>query len=197
MYSALLRYFITVNKTKTQYTWPVQNSAKTTKTVTKLWDDSNDKNGVRPKADEVHVQLMQNDLPYGQEVTLIDATIDRNNPKYTYTWIDLPLTDPVTKEEYTYTVVETAAREPYIYSVTETAVDGYKDPSYGVKQESDVVIRIGGTSAEDGQYIINTPQDAVSLPKTGGPGTKLLYSMGIIFTAMAGLFLFIRRRRVG
>ena len=88
-----------------------------------------------------------------------------------------------------------AAREPYIYSVTETAVDGYKDPSYGFKQESDVVIRIGGTSAEDDQYIINTPQDAVSLPKTGGPGTKLIYSMGIVFTATAGFFLFIRRRR--
>ena len=106
--------FITVKKTKTQYTWPVQNSAKTTKTVTKLWDDYNDKNGVRPKADEVHVQLMQNDQPYGQEVTLIDATIDKNNPKYTYTWIDLPLTDPVTKEEYIYTVVETQIDENYV-----------------------------------------------------------------------------------
>ena len=86
-------------------------------------------------------------------------------------------------------------RRGVLESVTETAVDGYKDPSYGVKQESDVVIRIGGTSAEDGQYIINTPQDAVSLPKTGGPGTKLLYSMGTVFTAMAGFFLFLRRRR--
>ena len=90
-----------------------------------------------------------------------------------------------------------AAGEPYIYSVTETAVNGYKDPSYGFKQESDVVIHIGGTSAEDKQYIINTPLDGVSLPATGGPGTKLFYSMGTVFIAMAGLFLFIRRRRVG
>ena len=28
-----------------------------------------------------------------------------------------------------------------------------------------------------------------------GPGTKLIYSMGIVFTATAGFFLFIRRRR--
>lgn len=52
------------------------------------------------------------------------------------------------------------------------------------------------TNATDGRYIINKPNDAVALPSTGGPGTKLFYGMGIAFVVMAGLLLFIRKRNI-
>ena len=48
--------------------------------------------------------------------------------------------------------------------------------------------------AKDKEAIINRPYDAVSLPSTGGPGTKLFYGMGIAFIAMAGIILFIKRK---
>lgn len=140
--------FITVNKAKTAYTWPVQNAGKTSKTVTKLWDDKNNKKGLRPKANEVHVQLMQNNQPYGAEVTLIDATIDKNNPKYTYTWFDLPLTDPETKEPYTYTVQETQIDENYIatysgdtFTITNHLVDNTTFIANKVWEDEDNVER--------------------------------------------------------
>ena len=50
--------------------------------------------------------------------------------------------------------------------------------------------------AKDKEAIINRPYDAVSLPSTGGPGTKLFYGMGIAFIAMAGIILFIKRKEM-
>ena len=47
-----------------------------------------------------------------------------------------------------------------------------------------------------GVYIIKIQNSAgFELPSTGGPGTNLIYLLGIILTSLAGLGLVIRKRR--
>ena len=88
------------------------------------------------------------------------------------------------------------------YSATETKVNGYKDPIYAIKatDSADGFINTENgtvlTNASNGRYIINKPDDAVTLPESGGPGTAMFYGMGIALMAMAGLLLFIKRRNI-
>ena len=87
----------------------------------------------------------------------------------------------------------------YTYSVTEDGkVDGYQEPSYGYKSGEQIIIKTSNTEkyAGDKQYIVNTPENAVSLPSTGGPGTKLFYGIGIAFITMAGLLFFIKKKSI-
>lgn len=104
--------FITVSTSKDGYKWPVPNTDLVSKTVTKLWDDYQDAKGVRPKATEVKVQLYQNGVKYGDEVTLKNTTISASNPQYSYTWENLPATDS-TGKDYVYTVEEVDVDEHY------------------------------------------------------------------------------------
>ena len=41
--------------------------------------------------------------------------------------------------------------------------------------------------------VLNNP--GITLPNTGGPGTNLIYLLGIIFTSLAGTGLMMKRRR--
>ena len=55
---------------------------KTNKTVIKIWEDSNNQDGVRP--DNVRVQLYANNTVYGEAIEL-----NKEN-SFTYTWLELP-----------------------------------------------------------------------------------------------------------
>ena len=80
----------------------------------------------------------------------------------------------------------------YEYYVKEQEVEEY-NTSYA---DSHGNIIVDGTFASAGGQIINTPVIAVSLPSTGGPGTKLFYGIGIAFITMAGILFFIKKKRI-
>ena len=77
------------------------------------------------------------------------------------------------------------------YYVVEQSIDGYKDPIYKAADGTDVEEE----RAENTQQIINTPEDAVVLPKTGGTGTGIMYSAGLILILVSGALLLRRQRR--
>ena len=81
------------------------------------------------------------------------------------------------------------------YYVTESDLSGYKAPEYARKvattSEGDQVITTDSSGkkmsyAEDGDYIINRSIDAVTLPNTGGFGTKIYYMLGLLVLVVAG-----------
>ncbi|MCR5058220.1 MAG: Cna B-type domain-containing protein [Clostridiales bacterium] len=87
---------------------------KTEAKVTKVWSDNNDQDGKRPT--EVKVQLKQNNVDYGAEVTLNAG----NN--WTYTKSQLPKFDD-NGNEYTYTWDEVSVPSGYIKTVSGTGAD--------------------------------------------------------------------------
>lgn len=119
-----------------------------------------------------------------------------------YTWIGTKNSD----NTYTFKITGLPATDSsgaeLSYYVIEKKVDGYKDPIYAIKaadapggfinQENGAVL----TNAADKGYIINKPDDSVTLPESGGPGTTLFYGLGIALAAMAGLLLFIKKRNL-
>ncbi|MEA4889397.1 MAG: Cna B-type domain-containing protein [Clostridiaceae bacterium] len=86
-------------------TFTITNTLDTTeKTVTKIWSDFNDANGLRP--DGISVQLLQNGSPFGDPVTLNEAN------SWSHLFTDLPETDEF-GVDYTYTVAEITAVPGY------------------------------------------------------------------------------------
>ncbi|MCY7197233.1 Cna B-type domain-containing protein [Streptococcus gallolyticus subsp. gallolyticus] len=94
------------NYTTTINGYDITNSytpGKTSLTVTKIWDDSDDQDGLRPNS--IDVQLYANGKKSGDVVTLTAAD------NWTYTWTNL---------------AEKANKKDIVYSVKEvTEVDGY------------------------------------------------------------------------
>ena len=76
---------------------------KTSVTVTKKWDDENDKDEIRPKS--IHVQLYANDQKVGQEVELSAEN------KWTHTFADLD--EKANGNTITYTVREVSVPKGY------------------------------------------------------------------------------------
>ncbi|WP_350012114.1 Cna B-type domain-containing protein [Streptococcus parasanguinis] len=76
---------------------------KTSVTVTKKWDDENDKDGIRPKS--IRVQLYANDQKVGQEVELSAEN------KWTHTFADLD--EKANGNTITYTVREVSVPKGY------------------------------------------------------------------------------------
>ena len=100
---------------------------------------------------------------------------------------DAPDISRVGNEAYTFKTgalapVNTSGQE-YTYYVTEEA-DGYQTSYKGT----------GDDFAVDGGTIINTPEDAVELPHTGGIGTVIFYVLGSILVIGGGIYFISRRR---
>lgn len=100
---------------------------------------------------------------------------------------------PVNNEAYT--LAETQAPDGYLiigdgittFTVTTTGVTGGAVPEMQTINEEEV---------PTGVYIIKVQNSAgYVLPSTGGPGTDLIYLLGIILTSLAGLGLVMRKRR--
>ena len=66
---------------------------------------------------------------------------------------------------------------------------------YGALQESMLVTGQGRDRAGEGEYIINRVVK-VSLPETGGPGTSMIYLLGIALIVLAGGGYILRNRRL-
>ncbi len=100
----------------------------TTVTVTKEWDDEDDKEGFRPES--VSIQLLADDEAYGDPVTLDESG------EWTYTWEDLPVYKGTDEIEYDVEEVTTDVI---------TGTDG--TGTYAIKVEGD---------AEEGFTVTNT-----------------------------------------
>ncbi|PTH61696.1 collagen-binding protein [Staphylococcus agnetis] len=98
---------------------------KTSATVTKRWDDQQDKNKQRPAS--IEVELLANGKPTGKTITLNDKN------DWTYTWQDLD--EKVKGKEIVYTVQERTQLEHYNVSVNNddmgnlVITNQFKDPS--------------------------------------------------------------------
>ncbi len=88
--------------------------AKTSVSVTKVWDDAENQDGIRPAT--VQVQLYANGEPCGEAVTL-------NEEKWSHTWEDLNVKEAGKAIEYTVAEVEVPAG--YEAKNTGDAEDGY------------------------------------------------------------------------
>lgn len=77
----------------------------------------------------------------------------------------------------------------YTYYVTETQVEDYKEPEY----KTGTVSTTDG--AHDGGKIINRPDDAVTLPETGGIGTMTYRAAGLILIVLALIGIYLNKRR--
>ena len=82
---------------------------ETSITVTKVWDDNNDQDGIRP--DAIQVQLYANGEKSGDVITLTAAD------NWTYTWTGLA--EKANKKTITYTVEEVSAVDGYTATVGE------------------------------------------------------------------------------
>ena len=89
------------------------------------------------------------------------------------------------------------------YYVQEVPVADYQEPEYAMdpsaSEDNDTEPEVKPNEADramNKEYVINRPINAVSLPSTGGPGTKLFYGMGISLMTFAGIFFFIKRRSI-
>ncbi len=91
-----------------------------------IWEDEDDKEGIRP--DSVTVTLLQDGVPVGTVTVDENGTVTEDGG-WAFTFDGLPKTNPVTGEEYSYTV-------------TQNEVSGYTTETEG--------------SMEDGFTIVNT-----------------------------------------
>jgi hypothetical protein len=116
----------------------------------------------------------------------ITVTKDETNTWYVVKFAKLDkyvpaekLTDPQGDVEWTYYVKETTVPDGFSLQ--------YGDANGNVSQSS--------TFSKEGESVINSLIE-VTLPSTGGPGTRFYYSLGIAFIAMAGIILFIKRKEM-
>ena len=91
---------------------------KTSLVVSKVWDDADDKDGVRP--DSVTVRLLANGKDTGKSAELSEAN------KWAYAWVNLDVNKEGKAIEYTVTEDEVENYEAKIGKVTGNADDGFK-----------------------------------------------------------------------
>lgn len=94
---------------------------------------------------------------------------------------------------YEFTIPHLDAKYDSFY-VIEQELPGYFT-IYGALQESTLVTGQGRDRAGEGEYIINRVVK-VSLPETGGPGTSMIYLLGIALIVLAGGGYILRNRRL-
>jgi len=136
--------------------------------VTKIWEDDNNRHGLRPGA--IILQLKQNGLDFGAPVT-VKADAEGN---WQYLFVDLPGED------------ETG--QPYAYSVEERAVAKYK-VSYGFLDGKIVITNQLEEVPEEERIIIPPPESPMA--KTGENSLSQTVLRSILL-ALATLMLLIR-----
>jgi len=98
--------------------------------ITKNWDDSSDKDGIRPDEIEIQVyrQIGETGVPekFGEPVTITKDNVNANNPnQWNYTIESVKITTDEETEEVTLPRCDAEGNE-YLYTVKETAVTGYQ-----------------------------------------------------------------------
>lgn len=151
---------------------------KTSITVTKVWDDNGDQDGIRP--DTIQVQLYANGKKSGDAITLTAAD------NWTYTWTGLD-------ENLTYTVKEVSAVEGYTATVGDVkngnvTITNSHTPTTPENPSSDEP-----TTPSQSNKKSNKEQDkniiAALLPSTGSrSGLKLtILGLVLVIALLAGL----------
>lgn len=169
----------------------IENNKVTSQTVTKIWNDGNNQDRLRPTWTGVEVQLYANNTPLGDPVKLYAG----NN--WTYTWNNLPLKDGGV--EITYGVREVDVPEGYEAEYEDNAtstvitnshtpltvdVEGTKrwednDDQYGKRPSSIIVNLYGGNDLIDSKEV--SEADGWSYSWTGLPknekGVEIKYTI--------------------
>ena len=152
---------------------------KTGLTVTKAWNDSNDKDGLR--ADFIEVQLYADGKPVGKPVKL------SADNKWTTTWTDLD--EKVAGKTIKYTVKEVTEVKGYTATVT-------------VKDDSNVIITNTHTPKPDQASKPSKPSKSSTngstgkgkLPQTGEVTTTTLSVLGGMLLVATGGIWYTKRR---
>ena len=103
---------------------------KTTYTVTKVWDDDNNRDGMQ--AEEIEVQLYANDTPKGDSIKL------NEDNKYTYTWSGLEKNS--NGNVITYRADEVSVPDGYTKKVTTSGNTTTITNSHTSEKHDDIVI---------------------------------------------------------
>lgn len=161
---------------ETTGTWIFTNTKKNKDIlVTKKWTDDPDGSKNIHDDDAVTITLYQNGEKYIDEDYPNEYSIILNNAN---NWEGSFESIPINDED----------GEAYEYTVVESGADGYI-ATYGEEQAT---TKADGT-IEYSIEIVNTPGE--ELPYTGGPGTTLIYALGILLIAVGGTYLVRYRRR--
>ncbi len=144
---------------------------KTSVTVTKRWEDNNNKNGKRPTS--IKVQLLANGKKEGKPVTLT------NQEDWTKTWNELP------KQE---------KNKDINYTVEEIAVSGYQVAVDNTNQGNIKLTNTYKAKLPD-KPKKKTGSSGKLLPKTGETDSNWWGSVGLIFVGSMVIGLSIRRRK--
>ncbi|MCO4357609.1 Cna B-type domain-containing protein [Staphylococcus agnetis] len=173
---------------------------KTSATVTKRWDDQQDKNKQRPAS--IEVELLANGKPTGKTITLNDKN------DWTYTWQDLD--EKVKGKEIVYTVQERTQLEHYNVSVNNddmgnlVITNQFKDPSTPVNpdkpneekpnkpKQPDTPSESPKTSEQPKPGI---PKFISELPNTGKALMQSWITWVVIACIGLGIFFIFKRRK--
>ena len=129
---------------------------KTSVTVTKAWDDSNNQDSKRPSS--IEVQLYADGSAKGDKITLSESN------KWTYTWTDLD--EKKDGKDIAYTVQEVNVPDGYTSSISGDATKGYTITNSYKTQTVD----ISGTkvwSDQNNQYGVRPDNITIRLWKNG------------------------------
>ena len=140
-------------------------TAETEITVKKVWDDNNNRDGIRPAS--IQVQLLADGSTYGEPVTLSGS-----GDEWTYTWEKLPV--KAAGKKITYSVAEIGAITGYTtkiegftitnsHKIAETEISGSKtwndaNDQDGKRPES-ITIRLWNGSTEVRTATVNADKD--------------------------------------
>jgi len=172
--------------------------------VTKLWKDQNgDNKEWNPNVDTITLHLTrmrgnEQDATFGNAgvVDVIAASDEVRNISPALTGVTGTVTLKTAGKPSDGYVVKLQGlekyynsedgRHEYTYLFSEETVESYHEPMY---TEMSGINNTGGKVASGGS-IINTPEDAYSLPQTGGMGTRVFYLLGMCLVISAFMLLF-------
>ncbi|MGX7150167.1 Cna B-type domain-containing protein [Enterococcus ureasiticus] len=147
---------------------------KTSVTVTKVWNDNNDQDGLRPSS--IKVQLYGDGKAIGKEVELTSTS------KWTHTWRELD--EKVNGKALDYTVKEISKVAGY------TTVIEDKDKSNIIITNSHMPNKVeSATSKKKGEKLNISSNEKRLLPKTGEQITSSIATLGGILVIIS-LFVF-------
>ena len=186
----------------TQENNDISNTEVTNFEVTKIWKDQSDNNEAWVKDIEITLHQKNGSSETTFVYTVKEETSVAGEKTYiaTSTTTGAPTAVVTGNETAGYTIKWSKLPIGFEYSATEKRVDGYKDPIYAIKvigggfNNTDNGVEL--KEAANGGYIINKPEDAVTLPSTGGPGTRLFTILGSILILGAGVLLWRRRKLI-
>lgn len=159
-------------------------------TVSKHWDDSNDKDGLRP--DHIEIQLYANDEQKGQPIELNEKN------KWTYTWKKLEAFD-VNKNTIQYSIKEVNVSKKYKAKVTDENTGNLlitnkliSDNSIGVTSDkqsdnNSKFLNSEKTFAENGFFQYK------KLPSTGEQSRHWTIVAGVLISLSAIVYFFKKR----